>query len=351
MALPRRSQRGSRLEKPDERPALKGDPQLIPVDHPLLGEGLAAGSREGQQKFLEMFGLVKADLPIQEDNVLESEMADLVATALNHTSKGGAQEHNLFDPYYTPEQWELRSQKVEKHLTEVCASGGDHLNVTSYEDALSSACHCVAHSSHLEWVWKLIDIPEPLTDDWGSKLVQVVFPLILKTAGLEDMDIESCRQGSPHAVHFIVRLPSGESQQLTGWPDFTITRRYSSYAEQHILRSHRIRRSQRLHGVGEVQSKESKTGTIAQAGMYGVGQLAKRGATRIAVVLLYKDKSTQVAVANLVEQLDPSKHENAIGTVQYSIVACLDALSLKSAEDLQQFARIFVSTLKWTMKA
>ena len=87
MALLRKSQRGIRLEEPV--PALKGDPQLIPVDQP-LGEGLAAGSKEGQQKFLEMFGLVKTDLPIQDENVPESDIAELIATALNHTSKGGA---------------------------------------------------------------------------------------------------------------------------------------------------------------------------------------------------------------------------------------------------------------------
>ena len=163
------------------------------------------------------------------------------------------------------------------------------------------------------------------------------------------MDVEGCRQGTPHAVNFILKLPSGESQQLTGWPDFTVTRRYSSYAEHHILRSFRTRRTQRLHGVGEVQSQDTKTGTIAQAGMYGVGQLAKRRVSRMAVVILYKDKSVQVAVASLQQPVDPATHENAIGTVQYTLVNRLDALSLKAAKDLQLFARIFVSTLKWAM--
>ena len=263
------------------------------------------------------------------------------------------QEQNLFDPYYTPEEWELRHQLVEKHLAEVCRSGNHVLptQVMSCEEALSSACHCVAHCAALEWVWKLIDIPEPLTDDWGSKLVQVVLPLILKSARLDDMDVEGCGQGSPHAVNFILRLPSGESQQLTGWPDFTVTRRYTSFAEQRILRSHRIRRSQRLHGVGEVQSQVTKTATIAQAGMYGGGQLAKRGTTCMAVIILYKDKSAQVAVATMRQPVDPSiLHENSIGEVNYSIVAHLDSRSLKVAEDLQHFARIFVSTIKWAMQ-
>ena len=84
------------------------------------------------------------------------------------------------------------------------------MQLMSYKDALSSVCDCVAHSSLMEWVWKLIDIPEPITDDWGSKLVQVVFPVILKSAGLEDMDIE--RMLPAHAVNFIVRQPSGELQ-------------------------------------------------------------------------------------------------------------------------------------------
>ena len=67
----------------------------------------------------------------------------------------------------------------------------------SYKEALSSTCQCVAHSAALEWVWKLSDIPEPLTDDWGSKLVQVLLPLILKSARLDNMDVEGCGQGFP----------------------------------------------------------------------------------------------------------------------------------------------------------
>ena len=74
--------------------------------------------------------------------------------------------------------------------------------------------------------------------------------------------------------------------------------------------------------MGEVQSQETKTGTIAQAGMYGVGQLAKRRATRMAVVILFKDKSAQVAVATIQQPSDPSNlHENAIGEVRYNLVA------------------------------
>ena len=75
-----------------------------------------------------MFGLVKTDLPIQDENVLEPDVAKLVATALNHMSKGGVQERSLFDPYYTPEEWELRYEKVEKHLTEVCGPAGHQLS-------------------------------------------------------------------------------------------------------------------------------------------------------------------------------------------------------------------------------
>ena len=329
----------------------KGKPQLIPVYRSLQGEGLAAGSKTGQQKFLEMFGLVKLNLSVQEENVLEADVAKLIATGLNHTDKGEVLEHDLFDPYYTPEQWELRHGQVEKYLTEVCGSAGNHLSstqLTSYKEALSSSCQCVAHSSHLEWVWKLIDIPEPVTDDWGSKLILVVIPLLLKSAGLEDLDVEGGRQGSPHAVNFILRLPSGESQQLTGWPDFTITHRYTPYAEQRILRSY-ARRSRRLHGVGEVQSQETKTGSIAQAGIYGVGQLAKGSVKRMAVIILFRDKSAQVAVTSIQQPSDPCiLHENSVGEVQFKIVSRLDAMSLKSEEDLQEFARIFISTLKWT---
>ena len=68
-----------------------------------------------------MLRLVKTDLPVQDENVLESDVAQIVATAHNYMSKGGVQERNLFDPYYTPEEWELRYKQVEKYF---CGSGG-----------------------------------------------------------------------------------------------------------------------------------------------------------------------------------------------------------------------------------
>ena len=42
---PPKTQRGRRLGEPV--PRLQGKPQLIPIDRPQLGEGLAAGSKEG----------------------------------------------------------------------------------------------------------------------------------------------------------------------------------------------------------------------------------------------------------------------------------------------------------------
>ena len=56
-----------------------------------------------------MFGLVKTDLLVKNKNVLEFDVAQLVATALNHTSKGGVQE--------------LHYKQVEKYLTDVWFRG------------------------------------------------------------------------------------------------------------------------------------------------------------------------------------------------------------------------------------
>ena len=132
-------------------------------------------------------------------------------------------------------------------------------------------CKCTAHQSSLQWVWQLIEIPEPLTDAGGWRLADALMPKIFKRAKL-NFTVEGCRQGTENTVDYIIKLTSGESVRLTGWPDFSVTRPLSPFMYR--------RRMHRLHGIGEIQSKPgvsptTKTATLAQARIYGVGQFVK----------------------------------------------------------------------------
>ena len=126
-----------------------------------------------------------------------------------------------------------------------------------------------------------------------NKLASILIQLILEKAGLADtVTFENCKQGSPYTINYVLQIPNGEATTFTGWPDFSI-----------ITKSTAIRRrSARLAGIGEIQSqpritKKSKTAAIAQAGIYGVGQLAKTN--KITIVVIFKDKSTIVAMSSI----------------------------------------------------
>ena len=71
----------------------------------------------------------------------------------------------------------------------------------------------------------------------------------------------------------------------------------------------------RIEGVGEIESPVTtdKTKAFAQAGIYGVGQLAS------------------------------SSHN------KYRFVGRADSMSLKEPDELQLFAWILVSTIKWVL--
>ena len=131
------------------------------------------------------------------------------------------------------------------------------------------------------------------------------------------LDVENCKQGGMYAVNYILQLPSGESSQVTGWPDFTISRRYMPCAERKITLAY-IRRARTL-GVGEVESPitKDKTKACTQAGVYGVGQMANSSRKKMAVVILYKDKSAHVAVAST--HLPSIPLQLSVGDVKVSI--------------------------------
>ena len=107
----------------------------------------------------------------------------------------------------------------------------------------------------------------------------------------------------------------------------------------------------RIEGIGETQSTNAqtdinKTATLAQARIYRVGELAKVEHSSTAVIVLYKDKTAQAAVVSK-HTPTTSVEEGSMGEVSYKFVQRVDPMSLKKDKDLQDFARILVSTIKW----
>ena len=130
-------------------------------------------------------------------------------------------------------------------------------------------------------------------------------------------------------MNYILQLPSEKQKHFTGWPDFTITETTSRHVR-------RFRTKGIIKGIGETQSppgvtKRTKTETIAQTRVYACGQFIKlRLATattkKIAVVILFKDKTVQVALPTLIAGC--GKVPNSIGQVQYKVVECVDPTDL-----------------------
>ena len=210
-----------------------------------------------------------------------------------HEDKYGDDTLTL-DPFYTPEEWKKKTKSLLKML-DVSVTDNKPVNQADYQMVNSTTCQCVAHTTPEGGVvGELIDIPEPLNDDTGNKLASILIQLILEKAGLADtVTFENCKQGSPYTINYVLQIPNGEATTFTGWPDFSIITKSGGAI---------CGRSARLAGIGEIQfppgmTKKSKTAAIAQAGIYGVGQLAKTN--KITVVVIFKDKSAIVTLSSI----------------------------------------------------
>ena len=203
-------------------------------------------------------------------------------------------------------------------------------------------CGCKAHQKG-GWLWGLIDIEEPLNDNGGMQLARSLIPHLLRKAGIESTSVEGCRQGTQLYIDYILQLPSRGSVHLAGLPDFVILEK--------VTKRNLLRKANRLRAVGETQSKpldkqdKTKTATLAQAGIYGVGELAKMNKNNVAVLVLFKDKTAQVAVPSKESPEFPLS--GSVGEATYKFVERMDPMSLKEKSDLQHFTRPLVSTMRW----
>ena len=330
-------------------------PQLL---KPLRAGGYtsAASHSDSQNKFLQYVSLTQSKIDIIPEDVFDDNMAEIISQALTHEDKSDILGEDCNDPYFTPEEWEkqgkiIRTEYDSFYDTTIINNelpGPDSELAKSYLALKRQECECKAHVSlnhgATDFVGKLIDIPKPLTDDWGKKMATTLLSLILEHGGMEGYEVEDCNPGTPYCVNFILQLPSGDSTQFTGWPDFTVTRSFSR-AEGRLSR----RRVQRLGSIGEIQSPKdndeaTKTQTIAQAGIYGMGQHLVKKINKMPVIVLFKDKSAQV----LITRSKPSQIpvENSLGEVEYEYVEKVHSSDLTDKNELQQFSRYVISALR-----
>lgn len=309
---------------------------------------------------------VPSDLKFE--TILQPREAELLAVSLQHQFHD---ESGLTDPFFTKEQW-LRLQKERSglllHAEELFRKGVQNISREESEawldqkDEISNLCECTLHSSDdgqadEDFIYtysNLVQIQEPLNDDSGKRLAQYLLSYILKKANL-NMDVETVEAGSPITISYLLRLPSGHegfciSDIYSGYCDFAI---YTSYSAVLRRLHYPATKSKRLRSTGEIQSPQgntvaAKSSTIAQAGIYTIGQFANNmpitERRSIASTIFFKDLSATVAMATI----DPTKGtmENSLGQVTYEHVDSAIPYNLKLPDDMASFASTFVSVLK-----
>ena len=333
------------LTQGDTNTARFGPSQLIPAGPGTSGEGVGASNEEARHTFLKMVGIVQPTLEFT-DEVLTDEDADIISSALNHDYY---QDVNSLDKYYTPSEYgrvtQLKSAVCDEFVARGRAAGGRPLSdeemsiIMNMYDSISMECQCPAHilfrkqTVESSCLSELMMLPETLTDHWGGELACSLLPLLLSKGDL-DHTVKSCRAGSPYTVNFLLRMPSGNVFHFTGYPDFTVNRKPTSFLLRFSLR-----------GVGEVQcnSSRSKTDALSQAGIYATGQLQHY--PEIMVIVLYKDKSANLAMATL--DASSAEGEGSLGSISFQFLERVDPLDLKKPKDLQRFGSALVGTLKY----
>ena len=137
------------------------------------------------------------------------------------------------------------------------------------------------------------------------------------------------KQGSPHAVHYVLQMPSGLASSRGG--QISVLPRGS-----HPLLNSKYYLVILEDLLGYMESARSNLPQVTHSDQ-------KRRPFRNVVVI----ESAQVASANLGDASTPV--DQYVGEISYNFVSRVDSMSLKVKVELQEFARILVSALKWTL--
>ena len=312
-------------------------------------KGLAASSPDAQDMFLESVGMMATLPSMASEDVLDPKIAEVLSCALRHKKVCLAR---LRDPYFTPEEWsrvsEAETDLLDEVLDGIAAATPDQVKRWRGKRK-SILCRCIAHSCgddlYIEVVSELVSIQPPLSDHEGGLLADVLLNCILKISG-EKMKVQSVGNGSSIvSIRYILQLPSGEDVLYVGRPDFYVRRKISL----RVREDGEDMSAETVRGVGEVQSPpgsttKAKNRALTQSGIYTFRMFARTvGTSKLATVVLYKDITAHIALASIERVKDAG---DEMGEVVFKFLGSPNPFNLRLAEDLRDFANIFVSALK-----
>ena len=336
-----------------------GLPQLIPLRGPVPGSH-AASATEVKESFLKIVGTISSQ-DIEIMHVMSKQNAEVLACALSHEYYD---DPDLIDPYFTAEEWRRVTNKRRSMIDrakELFEEDSPQLGVEEWMHDIDQLklCECIAHQddeNYQHCLSSLIEISVPLTDDSGNTLASKLTKFILDKTDQDNIEFKSCLLGSDSSVSYMLKLPSGkeilyDAYIFRGHGDFILEQRFS-LAERRIA-NRKIAKPSRVRASGAVQSLKGNTTTVktlsmAQAGIYAVGQLANlpfvpEKPKSIASVVLFKDLTACIALATLNPD---TSNTDSFGSVEYKHINNI-SYNLREKNDLQQFANVFVSALKF----
>ena len=134
---------------------------------------MGASTPEVRELFLQLEGLTESRIQVDKCNVLSDELANIISEGLDHTVRfdwDNSADNFTGDPYFTSARWEMRNQRDRKCWGELLTMNRDETlpgneMVQAQMEQCTAGCKCSAHQSNLEWAFRLIEIPQPVTDD------------------------------------------------------------------------------------------------------------------------------------------------------------------------------------------
>ena len=343
-------------------------PAVVLRKEPLNTEPTSpAGSRNVQEAFLKEVGLFASEIDLNVQDVLPQEEAELLSVAMNHKSMEFP-GIILSDPYFTEEQWKLvvsqkhslldeagdlmkilRNQDEWKEKKEEIES---HLDCWEKQHTSVPLCLCIAHKVRdpkmFRMIQELVCISPPLNDYKGKRVGTLLFTHLFDLAGMNNISLEEVQQGSMSKVKYFLRLPSGTQCLYSGYPDFNFFQTFTCEERESFVK---MSKTERVCGVGEVQSHKgtsdlSKACAYAQAGIYAIGNLhTTQSTSNLTTVILYKDLTAHVALASI----DRTKaNEEIMGEASYKLIRPC-SWKLNEPEELADFAKVFISTMKYCL--
>ena len=308
--------------------------------------GSAAASDEPNQKrFLQLMGMVSDfTIPVSDTDLLDDNEASILAAANQHLLDADLKEEShesvKNDGYYTIQTMRDTWKLVAKTKTAPMCTCVAHQAISGNSSASKEA---------MEKYRQLIRLPLKVNDDQGKTLAVALIKRIFEELNIYDKTVTSTEMGTEWVVNFVLMdTATSEKISFRGWGDFCICHQEVNAGADQLLVT-----------VGEVESKG--TDTLAKLGIYSIGQFRKKSGVLkryLPSVGIYKDKSAIVCIAERIPPQESQKElsdssspsTEDLGRVTFKIVEGAERLDLKCAEDVKEFARRLIGTIRFAMQ-